>query len=313
MPFFCLTCVFYLTSLYGAGGYKIKYPSYYVLVTDLDHTSVPKPVIDQAKQPNQLPGDPTCDNTGCPPVPSTTGAISPLHTHSAFSSSSHPLMQPEYLKDAGRGLGVSRGLGERVWQDVIQCHQLTQSEGGASGGNSSNNNEGALTPAELGHWDFADPANRLSCTCAKCGSSSGGSSGGPLYKGGSGVATPGSVPSVRANGGGGSGGLADGPPASVESQASITPSPLPTPHSHPPSVTPHHGKQCNINNNNKSLFNKNKIDILKRIQLYCYCWIQILLFFQLINQCSVCEKSWLVHHLSTMQLVKCTRWDASAI
>uniref|UniRef100_A0A6A7FQQ3 Mediator of RNA polymerase II transcription subunit 13 n=4 Tax=Hirondellea gigas TaxID=1518452 RepID=A0A6A7FQQ3_9CRUS len=227
------------------GGYKLKYPSFYVLVTDLDDVTVPKsgPGNSNDSCPsNQLPGDPTCDNTGCAPVPPAGGA-SPHHTHSPFTAATHPLMQPNYLKNGGRGLGVSRGLGERVWQDVVQCQQS----------NASNNNQdgisadGSLTPAELaGHWDFADPATKIPCTCSKCnvssGSSSSSSSNSTLYKGGCGVATPGSVPSLRTNGGGsgGAGGLADGPPASVESQASITPSPLPTPHSHPPSLTPHH-------------------------------------------------------------------------
>ena len=53
----------------------------------------------------------------------------------------------------------------------------------------------------------------------------------PGYKGS--IATPGSVPSLRMTNSG------DGPPPSVESPASITPSPLP-PHSQPSSV-PNHG------------------------------------------------------------------------
>ena len=111
-----------------------------------------------------LPGDPTCDNTGCPPVPSTSASAH--HTHSPFTASTHPLMKPEYIKSGDRSLGVSRGLGERVWQDVVQCHPNTthpsQSEGGGLA------TDGALTPAELaGQWDFADPATKLPCTCSK--------------------------------------------------------------------------------------------------------------------------------------------------
>lgn len=62
------------------------------------------------------------------------------------------------------------------------------------------------------------------------------SSGFTGYKGSS-IATPGSVQSLRMTGG------TDGPPPSVESPASVTPSPLPTPrtpHSQPASVN-HHG------------------------------------------------------------------------
>lgn len=73
------------------------------------------------------------------------------------------------------------------------------------------------------------------------GSGSGSFSG---YKGSSGVATPGSV--HRGTNAG-----VDCPPASVESPASVTPSPLPTPrtpHSQPTSVNQHQGKSIIIIN-----------------------------------------------------------------
>lgn len=73
--------------------------------------------------------------------------------------------------------------------------------------------------------------SRLSGAGTPSGGSGGGGFGG--YKSG-GVTTPGSVPSLRLTG------VSDGPPPSVDSPASITPSPLPTPHSQPSSV-PHHG------------------------------------------------------------------------
>ncbi|XP_047739393.1 mediator of RNA polymerase II transcription subunit 13-like isoform X2 [Hyalella azteca] len=229
------------------GGFRLKYPSFYVLVTDLDDVNLPKTTDGTEGSPNQLPGDPTYDNIGCPPVP-LKPRVSPRHTHSPFTASTHPLMVANFVQPETRA-SVSRGLGERVWQDVVQCHQ-TSSSSGASSSHEGLSSEGcSLTPAELaGRWDFADPATKLPCTCSKCVGSSGSStssssSSSTLYKGGCGVTTPGSVPSLRTGGGGGGGGggvLTDGPPASVESQASITPSPLPTPHSHPPSVTPHH-------------------------------------------------------------------------
>lgn len=132
------------------------------MVTDLDDVHVAPPAGEKCDG-GTLPGDPTCDNTGCPPVP--TCSSSPHHTHSPFTAATHPLMQPDYLKHGGRGLGVSRGLGERVWQDVVQCHPAGHPDHGAGVGLAT---EGGLTPAELaGHWDFADPATKLPCTCSK--------------------------------------------------------------------------------------------------------------------------------------------------
>lgn len=83
---------------------------------------------------------------------------------------------------------------------------------------------------------FLSSPSRLSGAGTPSGGSGGGGFGG--YKSG-GVTTPGSVPSLRLTG------VSDGPPPSVDSPASITPSPLPTPHSQPSSV-PHHGKEGGI-------------------------------------------------------------------
>ncbi|XP_050718287.1 mediator of RNA polymerase II transcription subunit 13-like isoform X1 [Eriocheir sinensis] len=288
------------------GGHKMRYPTCYVLVTDMDDylmagrgTNVVN--VGQAA-PSSLKGGLTNETSQ---EASETSAL-PANS-SPFMASTHTLLASEYLSCGGRGLGWSRGMCERVWQDVVQCPgQLppTPHDGLTP--------EGALIPAEIaGQWEFSDPATKISCSCAKCrrgrvsnkgcssskgrgeklgggggsgrprgggcslagcipfhkrppttplaeadqcgmpaiedsellqatarlsgaGTPSGGSGGGGFggYKSG-GVTTPGSVPSLRLTG------VNDGPPPSVDSPASITPSPLPTPHSQPSSV-PHH-------------------------------------------------------------------------
>ncbi|XP_050718290.1 mediator of RNA polymerase II transcription subunit 13-like isoform X3 [Eriocheir sinensis] len=214
------------------GGHKMRYPTCYVLVTDMDDylmagrgTNVVN--VGQAA-PSSLKGGLTNETSQ---EASETSAL-PANS-SPFMASTHTLLASEYLSCGGRGLGWSRGMCERVWQDVVQCPgQLppTPHDGLTP--------EGALIPAEIaGQWEFSDPATKISCSCAKlsgAGTPSGGSGGGGFggYKSG-GVTTPGSVPSLRLTG------VNDGPPPSVDSPASITPSPLPTPHSQPSSV-PHH-------------------------------------------------------------------------
>lgn len=213
------------------GGHKMRYPTGYVLVTDMDDYLMASRgaalVSPSPTAPSGLKGGLTNEST-------SENDGTPVSTNnSPFTASTHTLLDPGYLNSGGRGLGWSRGMCEKVWQDVVQCpgQQQTSQHDGLTP-------EGTLTPAEIaGQWDFSDPAIKVSCSCAKLSgvgtpggtSGTGGFSG---YKSG-GVATPGSVPSLRCTG------VTDGPPPSVESPASVTPSPLPTPHSQPSSV-PHH-------------------------------------------------------------------------
>nr|XP_045597033.1 mediator of RNA polymerase II transcription subunit 13-like isoform X1 [Procambarus clarkii] len=290
------------------GGHKMRYPTSYVLVTDMDDylmASRGGSIINVGQMaPGGLKGGLANESSS----EGSDGSNLPTH-NSPFTASTHTLLASEYLSCGGRGLGWSRGMCERVWQDIVQCpgQQPPVQHDGLTP-------EGTLTPAEIaGQWDFSDPATKISCSCAKCrrgrvssngcssskgrgeksgwgggrqrggrsasgcapfhkrppptplpshdeavldqcgvaaieeseliqaaarlsgaGTPGGGNGSGGFggYKGG-GVTTPGSVPSLRLTG------IADGPPPSVDSPASITPSPLPTPHSQPSSV-PHH-------------------------------------------------------------------------
>nr|XP_045597034.1 mediator of RNA polymerase II transcription subunit 13-like isoform X2 [Procambarus clarkii] len=214
------------------GGHKMRYPTSYVLVTDMDDylmASRGGSIINVGQMaPGGLKGGLANESSS----EGSDGSNLPTH-NSPFTASTHTLLASEYLSCGGRGLGWSRGMCERVWQDIVQCpgQQPPVQHDGLTP-------EGTLTPAEIaGQWDFSDPATKISCSCAKlsgAGTPGGGNGSGGFggYKGG-GVTTPGSVPSLRLTG------IADGPPPSVDSPASITPSPLPTPHSQPSSV-PHH-------------------------------------------------------------------------
>ncbi|XP_066986645.1 mediator of RNA polymerase II transcription subunit 13 isoform X2 [Macrobrachium rosenbergii] len=212
------------------GGHKMRYPTSYVLVTDMDDYLLTSRgnagalVVNQPSptSPGGLKGGLTNESVG-----EVDGTPVPTN-NSPFTASTHNLLDPGYLSSGGRGLGWSRGMCERVWQDIVQC----------PGQQDGLTPDATATPAEIaGQWDFSDPATKISCSCSKLGgvgTPGGGSGTGGFagYKSG-GVATPGSVPSLRCTG------VTDGPPPSVESPASVTPSPLPTPHSQPSSV-PHH-------------------------------------------------------------------------
>ncbi|CAL4061099.1 unnamed protein product [Meganyctiphanes norvegica] len=211
------------------GGHKMRYPSCYALVTDLDDylllsrgngvmmagSQHGRGVAPNGAMKGGLTGEAVADS---PPGDSIPHHISP------FTASTHTLLTEG---GNGRNLGWSRDMCERVWQDVVMCPGQQQVSHDAL------SPEGTLTPAEIaGQWDFADPATKMPCTCTKLGTPCGVHNSFSGYKGG-GIPTPGSVPSLRLHG------VADGPPASVESATSVTPSPLPTPHSQPASV-PHH-------------------------------------------------------------------------
>lgn len=140
----------------------MRYPTCYVLVTDMDDylmagrgTNVVN--VGQAA-PSSLKGGLTNETSQ---EASETTTL-PAH-NSPFMASTHTLLASEYLSCGGRGLGWSRGMCERVWQDVVQCPgQLppTPHDGLTP--------EGALIPAEIaGQWEFSDPATKISCSCAK--------------------------------------------------------------------------------------------------------------------------------------------------
>lgn len=139
----------------------MRYPTCYVLVTDMDDylsaggrgTSVVN--VGQAA-PGSLKGGLTNETSS--EASDTTNL--PVH-NSPFMASTHTLLASEYLGCGGRGLGWSRGMCERVWQDVVLCpgQQPPPQHDGLTP---------EAIPAEIaGHWEFSDPATKISCSCAK--------------------------------------------------------------------------------------------------------------------------------------------------
>lgn len=140
----------------------MRYPTCYVLVTDMDDYLMAGrggSIVNLGQiSPGNLKGGLTDEGTSeC-----NDGSNLPTH-NSPFTASTHTLLSSEYLSSGGRGLGWSRGMCERVWQDVVQCpgqQPPVQPDGLTP--------EGTLTPAEIaGQWDFSDPATKISCSCAK--------------------------------------------------------------------------------------------------------------------------------------------------
>lgn len=145
------------------GGHKMRYPTCYTLVTDMDDYLMASRggtvVNTNTVSPGAMKGGLTNDNT----PEGSDGTSLPSH-NSPFTASIHTLLAPGYLSSGGRGLGWSREMCERVWQDIVQCpgqQPPAQNDGLTP--------EGTLTPAEIaGQWDFSDPATKISCSCAKC-------------------------------------------------------------------------------------------------------------------------------------------------
>ena len=145
----------------------MRYPTSYVLVSDMDDYLMPSQtalinVNSSGPSGDGLKG--TLAGAAATSLNCGPGETFSSNSHnSPFTASTHTLLAPGYLSSGGRGLGWSRGMGERVWQDIVQCpgHQ-SQSHGEGL------TPEGTLTPAEIvGQWDFACPSTKMSCSCTK--------------------------------------------------------------------------------------------------------------------------------------------------
>lgn len=141
----------------------MRYPTCYVLVTDMDDYLLSARGAGNVINLGQVA--PSGLKSGLTTEANPEGSdTSNLPTHnSPFTASTHTLLASDYLSSGGRGLGWSRGMCERVWQDVVQCpgQQPPIQQDVLSP-------EGALTPAEIaGQWDFSDPATKINCSCAK--------------------------------------------------------------------------------------------------------------------------------------------------
>lgn len=194
------------------GGVKLRYPSCYVLVTDLDETTA------------ALLSTPSASiKSSCLPSSGVTVSVVPQHQH-----------HPDCMVHSATPSTV---LPERVWQDAtISCTPQ------ADASPPTPLPESADQPREVvGQWDFQDPTRKQSCTCAKLPLSSYGQQSTPHHHQNDSLP----VPSV-----GSPASVAPSPlpnPHSVPQPASIPPpdptmptlSPQPPPpHHHPPAQSP---------------------------------------------------------------------------
>ncbi|KAG8224144.1 hypothetical protein J437_LFUL005478 [Ladona fulva] len=185
------------------GGVRMRYPSCYVLLTDMDDMPSLHPHLGMVPPCGAVSANPSVSKTAvATSVGANTGCRAPHHHmsthhnghhhhrhhhhhhhHHGMSSPSHVMAAAQHslllmgagAAGAGSGLGVgdvgegdcaAYALPEYVWRDAIlnPLENLTvQSE-------SSRPSECAERPPasqEPGHWSFADPTRKAVCTCVK--------------------------------------------------------------------------------------------------------------------------------------------------
>ncbi|XP_031788498.1 mediator of RNA polymerase II transcription subunit 13 isoform X4 [Nasonia vitripennis] len=138
------------------GGVRMRYPSCYVLVTDMDES----PVMMSMTSGGSGCGAPA----GLGPSSVTVNGVGieitmPLSPPNSPASYEHPLSMQ-------RDLGPATELPERVWAECIVGARASSPSRQA--GKQLNNGE-ANEPN--GGWNFVDPTLKSSCSCSKCTSS----------------------------------------------------------------------------------------------------------------------------------------------
>jgi mediator of RNA polymerase II transcription subunit 13 len=121
------------------GGVRMRYPSCYVLVTDMDESPVMMTMM-----------------TGVGGAPGPGGLVNPVGIEVAMPLS--PPTSPasyEHPLSTQRDLGPATELPERVWAECVV--------GARSASPRLTNGE----PADLGSWNFTDPTIKSSCSCSK--------------------------------------------------------------------------------------------------------------------------------------------------
>jgi mediator of RNA polymerase II transcription subunit 13 len=232
------------------GGVKMKYPSCYVLVTDLDDNANSSVLNGTGvSPPNGL-----VKNGTSSPVLIQTPPPSPVQINSRVPQPGPYSVSVEHTLTMSKDETAATVLPERVWQECIH--------GGPPGCNQPASN----TPHEFtGQWDFVDPIKRANCTCSKCRKYVGSMTSNKWSTGSNTKTTNSPRPSKAVRGRvpfhrrspvpaesdrcSGSYTPQGGPPSyprtqesvaipSVGSPPSVAPSPLPNPHSQPASVPP---------------------------------------------------------------------------
>lgn len=171
------------------GGIKMRYPTSYVLVTDMDEL----PEITTLSLNNNI-SMPSLNTTGSKPlVSSSISSISgptpnqptycishgriqiPIAANSSSSGGQHP-------HSMHRPLTSATLLPEHIWQDgALHAGQIDTCASSAIDSTNTETNQvtsqgtsgatptctSASVPSSLGHWDLADPTRKTICNCSK--------------------------------------------------------------------------------------------------------------------------------------------------
>ncbi|CAG7730040.1 unnamed protein product [Allacma fusca] len=151
------------------GQVLMRYPSCYVLCTDLDDLPAGVEPFPTSVQSNSSYGS----NVAAPRSRTSLAADSETAACPSGPSPGKPQGTAQTV-DSVEGL-----LPERVWQESILCSAKGNFEQTSSGNNTGSC--GPATPSSnnmqnsdmIGHWDFVDPSRKSVCTCSKCNRLSG--------------------------------------------------------------------------------------------------------------------------------------------
>ncbi|XP_044759811.1 mediator of RNA polymerase II transcription subunit 13 isoform X2 [Coccinella septempunctata] len=187
------------------GGVKMRYPSCYVLVTDIDDAPQTTPETPPPHVPTPTPGTDSNKNETNTPILVPTPPPSPVPINSKVPQPGPYQVSTEHMNSMCREATAASILTERTWQECVL--------GGPPGAN------GPAGPSSEfnGNWDLLDPTKRVGCACSKCPPAFSQQEGGPL-----------SYPRTQES-------MAV---PSVGSPPSVAPSPLPNPHSQQPASVP---------------------------------------------------------------------------
>ncbi|XP_049817024.1 mediator of RNA polymerase II transcription subunit 13 isoform X3 [Aethina tumida] len=161
-------------------GVKMRYPSCYVLVTDLDD-NVNSTILNNAGLGGSSPIERGMKNGTNSPVMIQTPPPSPIQISSKVPQPGPYSVSVEHLASMSREATAATVLPERAWQEcvtggaqssVVQTAPVPPTAASTPGGGVTTTNPphtgGNPAPTEFtGNWDFVDPSRRATCTCSK--------------------------------------------------------------------------------------------------------------------------------------------------
>ncbi|XP_031353032.1 mediator of RNA polymerase II transcription subunit 13 isoform X2 [Photinus pyralis] len=130
------------------GGVKMRYPSCYVLVTDMDEPS----------NGTTLNGNTIVKNDSSTPITLQTPPPSPVPINSLVPQPGPFPVSIEHPASMHKNATAATILPERVWQECV-----------LGGPTNAQHQDRHIPPHDAsGQWDFIDPTRRANCTCSKC-------------------------------------------------------------------------------------------------------------------------------------------------